>query len=250
MTAKLDSTPVSMIMAADLSTKLFRFGKHTSTGINVCTVAGERADGIIGASQKKTPVAGDAFDLYIESIMLVEAGAAYDAGVDLTTDVNGRAVTAGEGDVVNAVSIDAATIIGQVNRVRPPYAMTTSAGIIVDSVVAGSGSIAPGTPIIIPLTFADVATATYVYENDDALEIVDVWAIKDGAGAANTIQVTTIADVAITAALVFAVDGALTRAASLPLAPRLLTAGEGFKVVNTRAAGSSAGALFLLAIKR
>lgn len=109
---------------------------------------------------------------------------------------------------------------------------------------------AEGVPFIIAHTFADAATATYVFENGDKLEIIDVWCIKDAAGAGNTIQVTDSADAAITNAMAFAVDKTVTHAGTIDLAKRVLTAGAGYKVVNTRAAGSSAGQLFLLCIKR
>jgi hypothetical protein len=107
-----------------------------------------------------------------------------------------------------------------------------------------------GLPIVIPLTFADAATATYEFTNTEKIEIIDVVAIKDGAGAANTIQVTDAADAAITNAMAFAVDKTVTRAGTIDKAKRTLAAGAGFKVVNTRAAGSSAGQLFIYAIKR
>jgi hypothetical protein len=121
---------------------------------------------------------------------------------------------------------------------------------VANSVVAASGNVQLGVPVLIALTFADAATTTYTYENETKLEIIDVWNIKDAAGAANTIQVTSIADVAITNAMAYAVDKTLTRAGTIDLAQRVLDAGEGFKVVNTRAAGSAAGQLFILAIPR
>ncbi len=102
---------------------------------------------------------------------------------------------------------------------------------------------------LIRIDLPDAATATYTFITQDAIEIYDVLAIKDGAGAANTVQLTTGADVAITTALVFAVDATITRPTTLPKATRRLAAGATFKVVNTRAAGSSAGQLFLHVVK-
>jgi butyrate kinase len=111
-------------------------------------------------------------------------------------------------------------------------------------------STAGGVPVILSFTFPDVATATYDYVNTDKLEIVEVWAIKDAAGAGNTIQVKDSAAAAITDAMAFAVDKTVTRAATIDKAKRTLAAGAGFKITNTRAAGSAAGQLFILAIKR
>src|SRR5438128_2809532 len=95
--AKIDSEPVSLPAAADLTTKLFRFGKIVAGQVAVCSVAGERADGIIGAHYKKTPVAGDAVDLYIERMPMVEGSGVIAAGIELTTDANGKAKAAGAG---------------------------------------------------------------------------------------------------------------------------------------------------------
>lgn len=107
----------------------------------------------------------------------------------------------------------------------------------------------PAVPFVIPHTFADVATATYEYEVAETIEIIDAWGIKDGAGAANTIQVTDAADAAITNAMAYAVDKTVTHAGTIDKAKRVIPAGSSYKVVNTRAAGSSAGQLYILAIK-
>jgi hypothetical protein len=98
------------------------------------------------------------------------------------------------------------------------------------------------------LSFPDAATATYLYLVADKQEIIDATAIKDAAGAANTIQLTDGADAAISNAMAFAVDKTITRAGTLDVAKRILAAGATLKVVNTRAAGSSAGQLFIDAI--
>jgi hypothetical protein len=249
MAATFDSNPVSLTAAADLTTKIHRFGKQTSTGVNVCTVAGERASaGIIGAHYKKTPAAGDAVDVYVERLPLIESGASYSAGANLTTDTLGRAVTAGAGDVVNANAIDAATAAGQIGRCRPLFGAAFAEN-VANSAVAPTEIRIGGAGLYI-IDLVDAATATYVYENAEKIEIIDVWTIKDGAGAANTVQVTDSADAAITNALAFAVDKTVTHAGTIDKATRTLAAGAGFKVVNTRAAGTSAGQLFILAVKR
>jgi hypothetical protein len=250
MAATIDAStlPISLPAAADLTSKLFRFGKHTSTGIAVCSVAGERADGIIGSHYKTTPVVGDAVDLFIDRMPLIESGASYSAGANLTTDASGRAVAAGAGDVVNAVAIDAATAASQYVRVRPVFQAAFAQNVADASVDPAETRLAG--PGLIVIDLPDAATATYEYVNAEKIEIIDVWAIKDGAGAANTVQVTDSADAAITNAMAFAVDKTRTGAGTIDVATRVLAAGAGFKVVNTRAAGSSAGQLFILAIKR
>lgn len=107
-----------------------------------------------------------------------------------------------------------------------------------------------GSYVMIPLLLPDAATATYRYTTPDKIEIIDVLVVKDGAGAGNTIQVTNASGTAISDAIAAAVDKTVTRAGTLDKATRVLAAGAEFRVVNTRAAGSSAAAVFLRCIRR
>lgn len=126
----------------------------------------------------------------------------------------------------------------------------------VDSDVAINGAIAPAvlhsTRIeVIPITIpADAVTTTYAYLNADKIEVIEFEAIKDTAGAANTIQLLTTAGVAITDALAYAVDKAKSLSASLDVAQRTIAAGAGFHITVTRAAGTNAGEALLYVIKR
>ena len=45
--AAIDYSPVGLIAGADLSAKQYRFGKMSSSNVVACSVAGERADGVI-----------------------------------------------------------------------------------------------------------------------------------------------------------------------------------------------------------
>lgn len=182
--AKLDSNPVSLIAAADLSAKLFRFGKFTSTGINVCTVAGEKADGIIGSCFKKTPAAGDSFDLYIERVMLIEAGAAFAAGDELATDATGCGRTATAGQYVNAVAIDAATAAGQYVRCRSPFSKAPTAGNVSDA------QLGVGALVAVTFSIADAATADYDKIMADKFEVIDFVIQKRGGAGTGTCTVT------------------------------------------------------------
>jgi hypothetical protein len=96
----------------------------------------------------------------------------------------------------------------------------------------------------------DAATATYLYTVPDALEIVDVICIKDGAGAGNTITLKNGAGTAISDAIATAVDKTVTRAGTLDKTTRSLAAAATLQITNTRAAGSSACAVFVKAIRR
>lgn len=122
-------------------------------------------------------------------------------------------------------------------------------GTIADSAVSPTPLVG-GAPFLIPIDIPDAATATYVYKTQDKIEIIDAWNIKDTAGAGNTLQITDGADAAITNAMAAAVDKTVTHAGTIDKAKRVLAAGATFKVVATRAAGSMAAQLFILAIRR
>lgn len=113
MPAKIDSTPVSMPCGADLSTKQFFFGKIVLGVVEVCSALGERADGVIGAYYKKTPVAGDELDFYMDRKVLVQASAAIAKGAELTPAATGKAVTAVATNIVKAKALEAASAADQ-----------------------------------------------------------------------------------------------------------------------------------------
>lgn len=181
--AKLDSTPVSLPAAADLSTKLFRFGKIVSGQVAVCSVAGERADGIIGSHQMLNPAAGDAVDFYIERIMLVEAGAAITAGDEVATDANGKARTATASQYVNGVALDAATGDTQYIRVRSPFAKNNAAANVSD-VQTGVGQL-----VCYTFSIADAATADYDRVLAEKFEALDIIVQKRGGAGTGTCTV-------------------------------------------------------------
>ena len=112
--AKIDADPVSLPAAADLTTKYACFGKTSATGVNVCSVLGERSIGTIGSHYKKTPVAGDAVDVYAEKKRVkVRAGAAFAIDAELTPDATGRGITAVATNIVRARALQAATAADQ-----------------------------------------------------------------------------------------------------------------------------------------
>lgn len=122
------------------------------------------------------------------------------------------------------------------------------AGAAVDA--ATSGICEPSTEMTLAFLLPDAATSTYSYTVPEKLEIVGVTIIKDGAGAANTIQVKNGAGTAISDAIAAAVDKAVTRAATLDKATRVLAAAATLQITNTRAAGTSAAAVFVRCLRR
>jgi hypothetical protein len=242
--AKIQSTPISLPAAADLTTKIFRFGKFTSTGLNVCSVAGERADGVIGGMYKKTPAAGDAADLYLDRVMLVEASGVIAVNDPVTTDANGKAKTAGAGDVVNGIALDASTADTQYIRIIPPYSRNPLAQNVADN------NTAPGATVVHVFKVPDAATGDIDIIVTDKIEVIDVVVQKqNGAGAANTMQIKNGAT-AITDAIACAVDNAITRAGTIDDSQSVIAAGGTLRLTATRAAGTRNALVTVIGIKR
>jgi hypothetical protein len=242
--AKIQSTPISLPAAADLTTKIFRFGKFTSTGVNVCSAAGERADGIIGGMYKKTPAAGDAVDFYLDRVMLVEASGVINVNDPVTTDANGKAKVAGAGDVVNGIAIDASTADTQYIRIIPPYSRNPLAQNVADN------NTAPGATVVHVFKVPDAATGDIDIIVTDKIEVIDVVCQKqNGAGAANTMQVKNGAT-AISDAIACATDNAITRAGSIDDAQSVINAGGTLRLTATRAAGTRNALVTVIGIKR
>jgi hypothetical protein len=122
-------------------------------------------------------------------------------------------------------------------------------GTVADASTSGQPALL-STEVTLPFLLPDAATADYDYTVPEKLEIIEVIIIKDGAGAANTIQVKNGAGTAISDAVAAAVDKTVTRAATLDKATRVLAAGAVLRITNTRAAGTSAAAVFIRALRR
>jgi hypothetical protein len=244
--AKIQSTPISLPAAADLTTKIFRFGKFTSTGVNVCSVAGERADGIIGGMYKKTPALGDAADLYIDRVMLVEASGVIAVNDPITTDANGKAKTAGAGETVNAIALDAATADTQYIRCIPAFSKSALAANITDNQTS------PGALVVHTFLVPDAATSDIDIVVTDKIEVIDVQCIKrNGAGAGNTMQIKNGAT-AISDAIACAVDDTSTRAGTIVdgAGTNVIAAGGTLRLTATRAAGTRNALVTVYALKR
>jgi len=103
---------------------------------------------------------------------------------------------------------------------------------------------------VMPFLLPDVATVDYDFTVAEKVEIIEAVVIKDGAGAGNTVQLKNGAGTAISDAMAAAVDKTITRSGTLDKATRVLAAGAVLRITNTRAAGSSAAAVFVRAIRR
>ena len=238
----IDSRPITIPAAADLTASFRRFGKMSATGLTVCTVAGERADAVIGAHFTKVPVLGDAVDSYVERVFEVTAGGVVARGDAITTDSVGRAVIAGAGQAINGVALTAGTI-GSVIDAFTPLSRAVSSALVADT------ALSIGQEGIYVFAIPDAATADYDKILTEKVEVVDAWVVKSGAGAANTVQLKHAA-VAVSDVMAAAVDKATTRAATLDPAQVLFAAGDIMRVTATKAAGTMLAKVFVRAIRR
>lgn len=218
-----ESKPINAQAGADLTGKKYRFGKRATDGqIVVCSTLGERADGIIGS----VPTAeGDGMDLFIERLMPIEAGAAFDGGAKLTTDANGRAVVASDGHHVMAIAAEPATELYQHVVCTPVFGALPAAG--VDAIVSISASGA------IP------ATASYVLVSTDGTKAYTLAAGEEGheitldwiAGTNTPIATLTLADAFGSESLTHVIRAAGTRY-TFRMTP------TGWKLVDRKRAGA------------
>lgn len=140
--ATLDSSPVNILSAAaDLSAKIYRFGKLTSSGPNVCSVAGERADFVIG----NKPTSGKPVDAWVERKVMVELGGSVTVGDALTTDANGAAITASSGQYTNAIALESGTAGAVIEALRPLASATPAAY----QALSASGAVTPTADVVL-----------------------------------------------------------------------------------------------------
>lgn len=245
--ALIDSTPADFTAAADLSAKLNRFGKHTSTGINVCSVAGERADGVIGSKPKNL---GEGVDLFIQRVLPVEAGGTVTEGDELTTDSVGRAVVATSGQFVNAIAAESG-VIGQYIAIQHPLTMggkfPTGGGGVAN---VTSNQAEAGIPVAYVFAVPDAVTSDIDIIIPKKMEVIDVICRKDaGAGAGNTMQVKNAANV-ISNAIACDTDKTITRAGTIDTAFNVIAAGGTLRLTATKAAGTRTALVTVLGFLR
>lgn len=140
--ALLDSKPVNLTgAAADLSAKQYYWGKLTSSGPNVCTVAGERADFVIG----NKPTSGNAVDGWVERVPNVKLGGTVTKGDDVTTDATGLTVAATSGQYVNGRALESG-VSGDVIAVLRPMCAPSNA---LYQALSASGAATPTADVVL-----------------------------------------------------------------------------------------------------
>ena len=113
-----DSPVITGKAALQMANAAFHAAKFDVNGNITPAGAGENAIGLFIATTPELVNAGDDVTVQIKDIGLWVTGAAVAAGAELTSDANGAAVTAAQGDYVTAIALEAATAAGQVIKVQ------------------------------------------------------------------------------------------------------------------------------------
>lgn len=114
-----------------------------------------------------------------------------------------------------------------------------------------AGTTTPGALVVIPVATSGSVTADFDTVLTEKTEILFVICRKDGAGAGNTITIKNSAT-AITNAIVFATDKAVTTVGTIDIASavNVIAAGGTLRVTATRAAGDVVGLVAVIGIIR
>lgn len=112
-----------------------------------------------------------------------------------------------------------------------------------------AGTTTPGIIVGIPVATSGSITADFDTVLTEKFEVLYIICRKDGAGAANTITVKNSAT-AISDAIVFATDKAVTMSGTIDTASNVIAAGGTLRVTATRSAGTVVGLVTVVGIIR
>ena len=115
--------------------------------------------------------------------------------------------------------------------------------------IVSAGTTTPGLVVEIPVATSGSITADFDVTLAEKFEVIDVICRKDGAGAGNTITVKN-GSTAISDAIVFATDKAVTRAGTIDTAQNVIAAGGTLRVSASRSAGTVVGLVSVIGIIR
>jgi len=96
----------------------FLAAKFDANGGIVLAGAGNNALGLLLATTPDAVAAGDDVTAQIKDIGLWRVGAAVAFGAELTSDANGKAVTAAVGNFITAIALEKATAADQIIKVQ------------------------------------------------------------------------------------------------------------------------------------
>lgn len=115
--------------------------------------------------------------------------------------------------------------------------------------VVAAGTTTPGFIVAIPVATSGSLTANFDVVLTEKFEVLDVVCRKDGAGAANTVQVKN-GTTAISDAIAYDTDKAVTRAGTIDTASNVIAANGTLRVTATRAAGTVVGLVTVIGVIR
>lgn len=243
--ATIDSDPIQATAGADLSARKFRFGKISAGLIVACSVAGERADGVIGSGFPTASASGAGVDFYIERVAKIEAGGTFSAGDPLTTDTVGRAVVATAGSNINGYALEAGSVGKFVAMLFPRSAAPVASNV-------ANANVSPGSLVVHQFEIADAATADYDITITDKIEVLDVLVQKTAGagGAVNTVQMKSTASAISDVMSINIADTTLARALTINDANSVIVAGGILRASVIKAGGNAACKITVIGIKR
>lgn len=112
-----------------------------------------------------------------------------------------------------------------------------------------AGTLTPGIVVCIPIATSGSTTADFSVVLAEKTEVIDVVCRKDGAGAGNTITLKN-GSTAISDAIVFATDKAVTRAGTIDTTQNVVAAGGTLTATATRSAGTVVGLVWVIGVIR
>lgn len=111
-----DSATINAKASANIADGSFLAAQLGTTGIAIAG-AGANAIGLLPA-ETGAVAAGDSVTVQIKDIGRWKAGAAFAVGAELSSDANGKAITAVTGKFITAIALEPATAVDQVVKVQ------------------------------------------------------------------------------------------------------------------------------------
>lgn len=112
------SAIISEKAGATMAEPAFFIVKYDSNGAVVKAGAGECALGVVIPMNSESVAVGDSIDIQVKDIGYVKAGAAIAKGAAITSDVNGKAVTATSGKFILGYALASASAADDVILVQ------------------------------------------------------------------------------------------------------------------------------------
>ena len=145
MAYEIPGFKLTLITAASFASNQYRFAKLDSNGKVIVGTAGASSIGVV----QNKPASGEAAEIMLDGVSKVVAGGAISAGVSITSDSTGRAVTVGGSDSISGYALTAAQ----------------GAGELIPVLLAVTGKSATGTKgsvVSVPFNFATLANGDFL----------------------------------------------------------------------------------------